>query len=596
MKFGFLVLGVLTAASAVGALGCSSTKAPPTARCLLASDCKSPLVCAQGYCVGQCVESRDCPPGQRCVTVNLGAGDAGAVDADVLDAASVDGGTGDAGTGSRTGMSCQPPDIAMCQNTAQCRMPLTCADDQQCRNQCTAAADCPMGQRCTTMSHLCADPTVDKDYDPDTNEFRSMSGAGTDGATSGGDGASSDGAGASSDGDGDGPQMSCPGTGLARFHPSNLPTPLVLPTDRVAYTQSVDGTFDTDSMTFTPTPGASQLDGGADDGGANPWNAQHFQFSASDIREATVVYFERYTLGAKTTLTITGQRPLIIAGDGDIEIDGSIVTAPSADPVNLGWNAGGPPGPPQPLAVGICALNVPDVGGGNPGASDRGSGGGSFCGIGGAGSPAFSTGPVDGGADGGTGPSGGAVYGTNDLVPLVGGSSGGSTDYATPKNHGGGAIELVSGTRVTVSLPGVINMGGGADTGSATGAGEPRIGGGSGGGILLEAPNVVVQGVLAANGASGSGYNVGQPGQASAQPAVTPLGISVKGGDGSGGAKTNGQDGMIVDAVRVGGGGGGGGAGRIRVNTGCGGKFSQNGGAVISPSSTTTCFSMGTLK
>ncbi|MFI5307872.1 MAG: hypothetical protein ACHQ53_10990, partial [Polyangiales bacterium] len=290
-----------------------------------------------------------------------------------------------------------------------------------------------------------------------------------------------------------------------------------------------------------------------------------------------------------TTLTITGRRPLIIATEDDLEIDGTIVTAPSTDPQNLGWQAGGPPGPSQVMSVGMCALDMPGIGGGNPGQTGIGSGGGSFCGIGGAGSALYVA-PVDGGTDAGTGPSGGAAYGTDDLVPLAGGSSGGSTNATDATNHGGGAIELVAGTKVTIGMSGVLNVGGG---GSSLAYG---IGGGSGGGILLEAPNVVVQGVLAANGGSGSNnYMGGQSGLASAQSAVNQLNNGPLGGNGSAGANVDGKDGTTLGNYPIGGGGGGG-AGRIRVNTGCGGKLSQNGGAIISPSTTTTCFSTGTLK
>jgi hypothetical protein len=42
-------------------------------------------------------------------------------------------------------------------------------------------------------------------------------------------------------------------------------------------------------------------------------------------------------------------------------------------------------------------------------------------------------------------------------------------------------------------------------------------------------------------------------------------------------------------------GGGGGGAGRIRINTGCGGALNINSSALLTPGSTTPCYSTGTL-
>ena len=128
--------------------GCgSSSKVPATPRCQLASDCQNLLQCVQGYCVVACKESRDCPSGGRCITTDKGS-------------------------------SCQPPETATCQYTSQCTVPLVCALDQECRNQCQADIDCPSGQKCTSVTHLCADPTIDKNYNPVTNEFVGMDDAG----------------------------------------------------------------------------------------------------------------------------------------------------------------------------------------------------------------------------------------------------------------------------------------------------------------------------------------------------------------------------------------------------------------------------------
>jgi hypothetical protein len=52
-----------------------------------------------------------------------------------------------------------------------CKTPLICSGDHQCRDQCETNVDCPMGQVCTSTSHLCADPTIDKDYNSTINDF-----------------------------------------------------------------------------------------------------------------------------------------------------------------------------------------------------------------------------------------------------------------------------------------------------------------------------------------------------------------------------------------------------------------------------------------
>jgi hypothetical protein len=55
-----------------------------------------------------------------------------------------------------------------------------CGVDLQCRSQCQADVDCPKGQKCTSITKLCADPTVDKgNYDPLTNEFKNVIDAGS---------------------------------------------------------------------------------------------------------------------------------------------------------------------------------------------------------------------------------------------------------------------------------------------------------------------------------------------------------------------------------------------------------------------------------
>ena len=83
------------------------------------------------------------------------------------------------------------------------------------------------------------------------------------------------------------------------------------------------------------------------------------------------------------------------------------------------------------------------------------------------------------------------------LDRLAGGSSGGSSNGSDTSNHGG-AIELGSGSLLTIGANGTVNLGGGGpDPGYA-------VGGGSGDGIL-EAPTVIVRGILTVNGGSGSG-------------------------------------------------------------------------------------------
>jgi hypothetical protein len=175
------VLGVVGLTFGLAACGGSGAK-PTTPQCVLNSDCAklSPpgLVCALGYCVQACRASSDCPNSERCVLLNSSVG--GDASVSVADAGAAVQGT-----------ACQAPETVVCQYTSQCKQPLVCGDDHQCRDQCETDVDCPTQQKCTSMTHLCADPTIDKDYDPAINDFVITDGGA--GATAGSSGAAGQG-------------------------------------------------------------------------------------------------------------------------------------------------------------------------------------------------------------------------------------------------------------------------------------------------------------------------------------------------------------------------------------------------------------------
>jgi hypothetical protein len=571
-------LFVATAAFVLGGASCSSTKqlAGVAQHCSLNSECDQPLVCVFTLCHNACNTSVDCPSGERCVP------------------------------SATPGMNvCQLPKVeATCAAGSTCSIPgEVCGSDSQCRPSCTAAKACQVsGTTCLAQGEgasggsACVDPYVAPDQ-PIIDAGGSEAGAGPDASMPDSGGAASDATlGDASAGDAndtgtpegntvpeatpsdsmteDGtentrgeaslPGLSCAdgGTGLAAFHPSNLPVPLVVPDAGGTYTLGTSCTFDTDSLTVTNNglcPGASAS-----------------VVKLSDGREAAVWLFDTFTLTAGQTLTITGSRPAIVAANETVEINGLVNSSGSR--LN-GWAGGGAPGPNAFQRAGICPLDTSSGGGhlgGNGSGSGLGAGGGGFCGTGGHGST-----PVDGGI----GAVGGTPYGTETLIPLVGGSSGGSTDHYTLNNHGGGAIEFVAGTSVTVTSSGTINMGGGAGA-----QGDDGNAGGSGGSILLEAPSVEVRGVVAANGAAGAGFNnSGQGGLGSDQAAQGSFG-----GAGGAGATSTGADGQIGTFNSYSGGGGG--VGRIRINTGCGGTLTIPMSAVISPYKSTGCYTNGTLQ
>jgi hypothetical protein len=222
------------------------------------------------------------------------------------------------------------------------------------------------------------------------------------------------------------------------------------------------------------------------------------------------------------------------------------------------------------------------------------SGGGGFATLGGHGGN-VTGGGVSGGAGGGT-------IGSAELVPLRGGCPAGGmfTDDGVYSDFGtgaGGAIQLSAG--IAVNVNGVINVDGGSgypDQVSARGTGV--YGGGSGGGILVEAPTVVLGalGKLLARGGGGGSTGDFGPYTVDGNPiSGVPCGIvSVYCGNGGNGAApgidaqagVNAQYTTMQSVTGMSGGGGGGGLGRIRINT-VSGTYSKSSSSVEAGALTT---------
>ena len=296
-----------------------------------------------------------------------------------------------------------------------------------------------------------------------------------------------------------------------------------------------------------------------------------------------VFVIQARTFTAPAAVRVVGKNALAIVAFGEVRIGGGL----AADAAS-GTNGAGA------LATDLgCRGNSAAAGNAN---GQAGGGGGGFGTKGGNGGSGGS--PVVVGA------TGGGTSGTLELVPLRGGCPGGrasnkSANYAA--GGGGGAIQVVSNTSITIGDGGFISVNGAGGSGptgplaclanTPCGNGE---GGGSGGAILLEAPviDVATGGGLAANGGAGSCsvFGSSQSGQRSATPAAAQTcgGDTGAGGNGAAAAiaALNGAAGSGDDPV---GGGGGGGAGRIRVNLPLGATFTPAG--VVSPAA-----SLGTLR
>ena len=239
-------------------------------------------------------------------------------------------------------------------------------------------------------------------------------------------------------------------------------------------------------------------------------------------------------------------------------------------------------------AGGYQAPTTSSTKGGGPGGGTAGSdvstmgyggAGAGYCGLGGK-----------GGATNGTPTAGGVSYGSAQLIPLVGGSSGGNGDLPFA-GTGGGAIQLVAGTKFTLGANATIaaNGGGGVNGGTVN---QNASGGGSGGAILIEAPAAILLGTLVANGGAGGSKATGQDGKLDGTQAMGDTNTNgAIGGAGNASADPNGVAATWVTGDPAGGGGGAG--GRIRVNSTTGnGSLSAK---VISPSANTPCTTEGTL-
>ena len=267
---------------------------------------------------------------------------------------------------------------------------------------------------------------------------------------------------------------------------------------------------------------------------------------------------------AVSSLTVTGdvvtrgQPALAFVSDGDIEVSGIIRSQAGSGTDGRGDGGG----------FVNCSADPPM-------ATIGGQGGGGFGGRGGDG------GSVNGGAAGGDG---GMVVGNPEIIPLRGGGTNPSVQPA------GGALQLVSKTRIAFGDGGGINAGGnaGSDNGS---------GGGAGGGIVLEAPVVVLSsgGVLAANGGGGGCGNTGtvtasaEAGRPDDQRATgcQTDGSAGDGGRGGAGSTANGSVGETISGCGVVAGSGGGAVGRIRVSNAAG-DFAPADGAIVSPPATSS--------
>jgi hypothetical protein len=299
-------------------------------------------------------------------------------------------------------------------------------------------------------------------------------------------------------------------------------------------------------------------------------------------------------------IRVTGSLALALVATRTLNIEGSISVAAhagAAGPGGLVSGAGlGRDAVGEGSSMGSAGVDAAaNAGGGGGGHGAKGATGGDAPGVCSKDMPC-----ADPGA-------GGAMYGSEQLVPLQGGARGGRNSAAITSSRqavpgaGGGAIELVACTDLTIGAQAVVEASGGGGGGGFPGMTDASsdtpgagAGGGGGGAILIEALRVVVQrgAILVANGGGGGGGAVraatiggmgggGMPITRSAVPGSAGQdgrrsGIAAAGGLPGGTGSSPGGAGGTANAPTAGGsvtrpedaaGGGGGAAGRIRVNT-----------------------------
>jgi hypothetical protein len=267
------------------------------------------------------------------------------------------------------------------------------------------------------------------------------------------------------------------------------------------------------------------------------------------LDDVKILSVQSLVIGPDAILRPRGRRPLIIAANGSITVDGAIDVSSSIGDEGAGANVGDCD---TAISGGTSGFNSGSGGGGGGFGSDGGDGGGGD-GVSGGTKGASRNIPIDvrGGCPG--------RAGAKELE-----SDQGTGGVAGP---GGGGIVLAARTEIIVD--GTINAGGGGGGGGT----RPDAGGGgagSGGLIGFDSISVVLNGGLAANGGGGGqGADLGDDGETGTSGLVqteqTPGGDrGGAGGDGGDGGSFDQEDGLPgVARSSDGGGGGGGGYGYI---------------------------------
>lgn len=250
------------------------------------------------------------------------------------------------------------------------------------------------------------------------------------------------------------------------------------------------------ALAFPENAGVIDFDPATD--GLDPDHDGVYHFTTITVPTGTTVRLRAGILGQARPVVWLASGPVVIAGE--VNLDGEhagyntgvaeFSTIP-AEPGAGGYEGGAASTEPRPTNPGSGpggggALNNRNGGGGGHGTSGRG------------------------------GQEPGPAYGNKFLLPLTGGSGGGSGGLNTTYGYyglragaGGGALLLASSARITIT--GVLSDNGGNGSYNAQ-TRHLRGGGGAGGGLRLIAPQIEGGGLVRARG--GVGYGSGDSGGA----------------------------------------------------------------------------------
>jgi hypothetical protein len=305
-----------------------------------------------------------------------------------------------------------------------------------------------------------------------------------------------------------------PSPGTLPFQPSNIGADAVAALAAMAQAEDVESA-DCQIQTIAKNLGAGCL--------MSPITTTTEPSGAGQTQTVALIVVQSLKIGPNGTIMVEGDLPLVIVSLGDVTLDSNAaILANSSSSLDY-------LGPGAAAAQGDSSSKGLGPGGGPAGSLTTyiGAGGGSFCGLGGAGGGTTAESPA---------------YGSADVRPLQGGSSGGSgTGAPGGSGAGGGAIQIVAAGTITVNTHAYITVGG---QGAQSCIESACSAGGSGGAILLEAPTVTVAGILAANGGGGgSGQTAGSDGlplsggtpPTAASGGAAAAGSAAAGGNGSAG-------------------------------------------------------------